>query len=161
MSIRFFCGSCVSPGRLFSYGQKMKCFLLFSKPCCCFSSRLIFSVAVVDRVDGDVATSKWRCRHLRQSTNTAQAAAAGQTHWPLPLLPRNRPFDNVWMLPANFAHAQKLVLELVAQGCMLTAFCFSVMMMPVANMLGGADSKEASRRFRHWRNSMFDSLQTA
>ena len=65
------------------------------------------------------------------------------------------------MLPANFAHAQKLVLELVAQGCMLTAFCFSVMMMPIANMLGGADSKEASRRFRHWRNSMFDILQTA
>ena len=39
--------------------------------CCCFSSHLISWVAAVDRVDGDVATSKWRCRRLRQWTNTA------------------------------------------------------------------------------------------
>ena len=51
----------------------------------------------------------------------------------------------------------------IAQGSHASGSCFSisVMMTSLANMVGEADSKEASRRFRHWRTRMFDTLQTA
>ena len=56
---------------------------------------------------------------------------------------------------ADFADAHKLA-QLVL-GSHPSAFCISVMML-ITNMVGEADSKEVSRRFRHWRKSPVDTL---